>query len=75
MPRCEHCRFFHAHPPASSPGEIVVSGDGIRGGGECRANAPIILPEQIMACFPVVWNDGWCGRFEPVAALPPAQCG
>src|SRR5262249_26044262 len=27
-PRCQDCRFFHAYPPADTPGEIIFSGEG-----------------------------------------------
>jgi hypothetical protein len=65
MPRCEQCRFFHAYPPASQPDAIVVSADGIRGGGECRLHPPVQIENETLARFPVVSNDCWCGCFAP----------
>ncbi len=71
MSRCDQCRFFHPHPPASERGEIVVATDGIWGGGECRAQPPVIVDHNTFASFPIVWNDGWCGRFERQPAGAP----
>ncbi|MEX0718367.1 MAG: hypothetical protein WD066_17360 [Planctomycetaceae bacterium] len=70
MPCCERCRFFHAHPPADAPGRITISGDGIRGGGECRLHPPVRVEHETLACFPVVANEDWCGRFEAGACTP-----
>ncbi len=65
--RCDRCRFFRPHPPASRPGEIVFSAQGIRGGGECRRRPPTGQELQL-ACFPVMAHDGWCGEFEAAPA-------
>lgn len=75
MPRCDQCQFFHANPAAGALDAIVVSVDGVRGGGECRRRPPqqsdretyITFP---MARYPIVANDGWCGEFASAATSP-----
>lgn len=54
MARCEHCRCFHAYPPASKPDAIVVSADGLHGGGECRLRPPLLVENGTLARFPVL---------------------
>lgn len=71
MQRCDHCRFFYAHPPAESPDQIVISNDSIRGGGECRCLPPVRAERDPLSRFPVVANDCWCGRFEPAHSGTP----
>lgn len=67
--RCDQCRFFHAHPPATEPNTIIISADGVRGGGECRRQPPLAhMPDKLgfptLAYFPLVACDNWCGAFE-----------
>lgn len=64
MPRCDACRFFHPHPPADEPQAIVIAADRVSGGGECRVRPPVRLKDKILASFPVVYPQWWCGRFE-----------
>jgi hypothetical protein len=52
---------------------MIFSGDEIRGGGECRRHPPTMRGEyDMVASFPVVGCDWWCGHFGPqaVATLP-----
>lgn len=67
--RCDRCRFFHPHPPASAPEVIVFSADGFLGGGECRHRPPT-WRELELACFPIVASNGWCGEFVPRESAP-----
>ncbi len=62
--RCDRCRFFSPNPPASEPETITFSADGVRGGGDCRREPPV-LQEHHLACFPLVACGWWCGEFEP----------
>jgi len=69
MPRCDECRFFHPHPPADRPGQIVVTGNEVLGGGECRRRPPTCMQRDHssvfpLACFPLVAVECWCGEFE-----------
>jgi len=67
MRRCDQCAHFHANPSADTPEQVIVSGDGIRGGGECRRHPPHD-PQKArpwLATFPVVCCDWWCGEFNP----------
>jgi len=65
MRRCDQCRHYFGYPPSDRPDRISISGDEIRGGGECRRNPPVVSEElQPIGSFPVVFNDYWCGQFE-----------
>ena len=64
MPRCDQCRYFHPYPPADKPDQMIMSDDGIRGGGECRLKPPTIVSDQRVASFPIVESGAWCGCFE-----------
>lgn len=66
--RCDHCRFFHPNPPGFNP--MVSTPMGIPAGGECRRRPPV-WHTRVMACFPVVSNDCWCGDFEPKPPVHP----
>lgn len=64
MRQCDRCRYYSANPPSAMQ-EIIISADGVRGGGECRFNPPsIVYPTDQIAKFPIVFHDSWCGRFE-----------
>ena len=71
MTRCDHCRFFHSHPPAGSTDEIVFAHDGVYGGGQCRRHPPRRYEEYRLARFPIVACDGWCGEFLPAGGDVP----
>lgn len=60
--RCDQCRFFHPYPPASRPDVMVVSGEDVFGGGECRRQPPVWRGLKL-AEFPLVMCSGWCGEF------------
>jgi hypothetical protein len=72
MKRCDRCRFFHAHPPARSAGEMVFAHDGVYGGGQCRRHPPVRDELDRVAKFPDVANDFWCGEFIGRDAQGPA---
>jgi hypothetical protein len=70
MRRCDQCQHFSADPSAGTPEQIIISGDGIRGGGECRRHPPRDPQKPIpwLAEFPVVACEWWCGEFQPRTA-------
>jgi len=63
MKRCDRCRFFHPHPPARSTGEMVFTHNGVYGGGQCRRHSPVRDESHLIAKFPDVPGDFWCGEF------------
>ena len=66
-PSCDQCQFFAAHPPTHDRSSIVVSGSGIRGGGECRRQPPVWSQHETLGCFPIVASDWWCGCFKSLS--------
>ena len=48
---CVRCKYFY--PSAE------------KGRGECRQSSPTIIRDNQVRVFPVVYNEDWCGNFEP----------
>jgi hypothetical protein len=64
MIRCDRCEYFYAHQPAERPGAMIVIGNTIYGGGQCRRHPPVQDESDCFtAKFPIVTSEWWCGEF------------
>lgn len=72
---CADCKFFQSLEPWQR--SYLPSDEQF---GECRLDPPIasVQPEhrthQLLAVFPTVEANDWCGQFAPRAAKSPACC-
>ncbi len=62
--QCSNCRFYDLES------ERRVFGDAV--GADCRRYPPIFKDsEDSISGFPVVFDDCWCGEYQPVPSSPP----
>ncbi len=61
MASCTDCRFYRE--------KFLIGPDGQKksqGGGNCRRYPPRIAPPSLVAEYPTVHQDDWCGEHRPM---------